>query len=746
MICTTRLALCVGALLLQGIAHAQSETGPAPRLIEKSNGAPVPPPPDLAALVARPASEVRALARHYDADRGSLRRKYTIPVAPSQYERLRRFHAGWLAGLDKLKAARLSGPARDDLAELGKRVEADLCDLDSACQRHAEIAPLVPFEPTVVGLEEARWRLDPFDPERLGATVTGLRHEIDRARETVAADLARGDATRGVFLTRDRANRAAEAVTNVRSILDHWYHFYAGYHPLFTWWVSQPFKEADAALEAYAKLLKDKAAARPAVEKPARLPYPRIVGPESAEVPDLAPLLARPSEMAAVIQRYQGDVDFRGRGPRANESSAERRARQQKQYEGWLEALGKIDFGRLTRDAQVDYLLLKSAIERDLKRLELPSAGPMRPRSRAGDEIVGRPIGRDALLAALAGEMISYSPEQLVELANREYAWCEAEMKKASREMGFGDDWKKAVEKVKTLHAAPGGQPKVVRDLALEAITYVRDHDLITVPPLAAETWRMDMLSPERQKFSPFFLGGEQILVSFPTDTMSHELKLQSLRGNNVHFSRATVHHELIPGHHLQQFMVSRYQPQRAMFATPFWTEGWAVCWEMVLYEKGFPKSPEDRVGFLFWRMHRCARVTFSLGFHLGKMTAQECIDFLVDKVGHERENATAEVRRSFAGGYPPLYQAAYLVGAKQFWALRKELVDSRKMTERQFHDAVLKESHMPVEMVRVALANHPLAPDYRPGWNFAGDLPAAEFPRREAPGGKGKAAVGGPG
>ena len=40
--------------------------------------------------------------------------------------------------------------------------------------------------------------------------------------------------------------------------------------------------------------------------------------------------------------------------------------------------------------------------------------------------------------------MILYTPEQLIALANKEFAWCEAEMKKASREMGFGDDWKKA--------------------------------------------------------------------------------------------------------------------------------------------------------------------------------------------------------------------------------------------------------------------------------------------------------------
>ena len=158
--------------------------------------------------------------------------------------------------------------------------------------------------------------------------------------------------------------------------------------------------------------------------------------------------------------------------------------------------------------------------------------------------------------------------------------------------------------------------------------------------------------------------------------------------------------------------MNARYQPQRSMFGTPFWTEGWAVYWEMVLFQRGFPRSPEDRVGLMFWRMHRCARVTFSLGFHLGKMTPPECIDFLVEKVGHERENATAEVRRSFAGSYPPLYQAGYLIGAKQFWALRQEQVATGKMTERAFHDAILKENHLPVEMVRAAITNQKLDRD----------------------------------
>ena len=68
-------------------------------------------------------------------------------------------------------------------------------------------------------------------------------------------------------------------------------------------------------------------------------------------------------------------------------------------------------------------------------------------------------------------------------------------------------------------------------------------------------------------------------------------------------------------------------------------------------------------MGALFWRMHRSARIIFSLNFHLGKMTPEQAIQFLVDTVGFERANAEGEVRRSFNGSYPPLYQVGYMIG-----------------------------------------------------------------------------------
>ena len=336
------------------------------------------------------------------------------------------------------------------------------------------------------------------------------------------------------------------------------------------------------------------------------------------------------------------------------------------------------------------------------------------------DPIIGDPIGAAGLAADLKHEMMPYTPERLIAIAEREYAWCEVEMKKASREMGFGDDWRKAVEKVKNTYVEPGKQPDLIRDLAREAEEFVERRELVTVPPLAKEIWRMEMMAPERQRVSPFFLGGETILVSYPTDGMTHEEKMMSMRGNNPHFSRSTVHHELIPGHHLQGFMTERYMRHRQVFSTPFWGEGWSLYWEMLLWDLNFPRSPEDRVGMLFWRMHRTARIIFSLRFHLGTMTPQEAVDFLVDRVGHERANAEAEVRRSFNGTYAPLYQVAYMIGGLQFRAMHRELVESGRMTNRQFHDAILQGGRMPVEMVRARLENLPLTRDYRAQWRFA--------------------------
>ncbi len=568
-------------------------------------------------------SELRDTVELFSADRAALLRRYAVDYSPARRERMRRFYGEWRDRLARVDFSALSPEGRVDDILLDNRLRYELSLLDREDRQFTEMAPWVPFARTLIDLEEARRRLETVDGAAAARALSAVAAQADSVRQRMAAPGAagRGAAAAGGAAAQGGAAaaaasravkivalRSAQLVDNLRRTLTAWQRYYAGYDPTTTWWTADPARRAGAALERYARALRE-----------------NVVG------------------------------------------------------------------------------------------------------FREGEEepVVGDPIGAEALRAELAHEMIPYTPEELIAIAEREFAWCEAEYRRAARDLGLGDDWRAALERVKNAYVAPGRQTDLVRDLAREAVAFVTSHDLVTVPPLADEIWRMEMMTPEQQRVSPFFLGGEVIRVSYPTDSMTNDDKLMTMRGNNPYFSRATVFHELIPGHHLQGYMTDRYYPYRDAFGTPFWTEGWSLYWEMLMWDLGFARTPEERIGMLFWRSHRAARIIFSLRVQLGTMTPDEAIDFLVTRVGHERANATAEVRRSFNGSYSPLYQAAYLLGGLQFRSLHAELVGSGRMTDRQFHDAVLQGGRMPVAMVRARLAGATLTRE-GPRWRFA-DQPGGQ-------------------
>ena len=649
----------------------------------------------------------------------------------------------WQAALAKIDSSKLSTTAKADLDALKAAVQANLAALDTDAASVAQVIPLVPFAPAIIKLNEARIRMEDVNSQQSAGVLTELTREIGRVKARVEAGLngaATGDALQ---VSKALATRGADSVDGLRNSVTTWFNFYNNYDPLFTWWMGMPYKQVDTALQDYAAFLRDKVAPADAIAAQplaplaalaalAAAPIAGTIPPAPAtrlnEVPDLQAIIALPQdEMRAVVQRFinPGGGPGGGRGGRgATNSPGGGRPRQY--YLDWLAALKTLDFDGLSRNAQVDYLFIKKTSERQIARIDFVlEDNPPRKTDNSG--IPGAARGRAGLLSDLADEMIPYTPEQLIALANREFAWHEEEMKKASRQMGFGDDWKRAVEKVKGMYVPPGGQPAVVRDMLFEAVDYLRAKDLITVPQIASESFHMSMMSPEAQLSAPFFLGGSQIIVSYPTNTMEHDVRLQSMRGNNIPFSHAVAFHEMIPGHNLVGYMGARYGSYRARIggSTPFFGEGWPLYWELLMYDLGFHDTPEERVGALFWRMHRCARIIFSLNFHMGIWSPQEAIDFLVDKVGHERDNATAEVRRSFQGGYGPLYQAAYLLGGLQLRGLRKELVDSRQMTNKQFHDEIMRQGSMPIALIRLGLTKQKLTRDMSIDWKFYGDLPA---------------------
>src|SRR5262249_15185742 len=119
------------------------------------------------------------------------------------------------------------------------------------------------------------------------------------------------------------------------------------------------------------------------------------------------------------------------------------------------------------------------------------------------------------------------------------------------------------------------------------------------------------------------------------------------------------------------------------------------------------------------WRMHRAARIIVSLKFHLGQMKPSEMVDFLVERVGHERFGATSEVRRFIGGGYSPLYQCGYMIGGLQLRALHRELVESGRMSDKEFSDTMLTYGPIPVDLIRAGMRSLPLDRSYRANWKF---------------------------
>ena len=626
--------------------------------------------PRLSSLVGRSTSELAGVVERFAADQSSLSRRYDAPESPDQQRRMREMYSGWRARLREIDFEKLGQEGKVDYVLLDNYLKHQLDLLSRQEKLLTETAPLVPFDDRLLGLQDARRRLVTMNAK-------------DAA--TVLANVARqADSLRALFEPAPRGEAASIATANAGAATQ------AGTAP-----------EGNASSDSGAR-------------RPPRAPAPkvsRIVAYRAAN--QLDQLRTVTGNWYRYYDGYDPMFSWWARDP----------------YRKLDEALTR--YARTLRERVVGYKPAEQSVAQGAAAAGRGGqGGGGGGRGGEGQDptnegpIVGIPIGTTGLNEDLAYEMIPYTPEELIAIAQREYAFSLSEMKKASREMGFGDDWKAAIEKVKNTYVEPGKQPDLIRDLARQAEAFFDAHDWVTIPPLAREDWRMEMMSPERQRVAPFFLGGESILVSYPTADMSEEDKLMSLRGNNPHFSHATVFHELNPGHHLQGFMQARYNAHRRIFSTPFWNEGQSLYWEMFLWDHGFQVTPEDRVGALFWRMHRSARIIFSLSFHLGKMTPEQAIQFLVDTVGFERANAEGEVRRSFNGSYPPLYQIGYMIGGLELRALHRELVDTKKMTDREFHDAVLQGGAMPIAMVRARLERVPLTRSGAAPWRFAEKLP----------------------
>lgn len=166
---------------------------------------------------------------------------------------------------------------------------------------------------------------------------------------------------------------------------------------------------------------------------------------------------------------------------------------------------------------------------------------------------------------------------------------------------------------------------------------------------------------------------------------------------------RTTVHHEGIPGHHLQiarALTTPTLHPwQRALCHIHGYAEGWAHHSESWAADLGLLDDPGDRLGMLLGQAWRAARIVIDSGLHLDlpipagrvpgadRWTYDVAVAVLRRVTGLGPRMAAFEVDRYLGW---PAQALAFRVGAKLFGEIRDDARSRPGWDERAFHDDLL--------------------------------------------------------
>ncbi|KAK7432262.1 hypothetical protein QQZ08_001207 [Neonectria magnoliae] len=245
--------------------------------------------------------------RRVGSDWKDLLKFYSISISKRRHQRLAQFYPDELGSLFQVPFEDLSQQDKVDFLLLRNflRREQRQLHLDEKAQKATQF--LLPFAPQIVAVS--------MQGDKTAGALDEIKRNIQQTQDATKAGK--------LHTSKITAYKAAQILNELRGQLQEFLRFYSSYDPMFDWWATKPWQEADAAIVQYLSVVKTKRAG----------------------------------------MRSDGD-----------------------------------------------------------------------------DEIVGEPVGRDGLVVELEAEMIPYTPEELIKLAEEKYKWCQEEMIAASKELGFGED------------------------------------------------------------------------------------------------------------------------------------------------------------------------------------------------------------------------------------------------------------------------------------------------------------------
>jgi uncharacterized protein (DUF885 family) len=163
------------------------------------------------------------------------------------------------------------------------------------------------------------------------------------------------------------------------------------------------------------------------------------------------------------------------------------------------------------------------------------------------------------------------------------------------------------------------------------------------------------------------------------------------------------AYHEGVPGHHWQIATAQELKgvPQfRKLIPFTAYQEGWALYAEWLAKEAGwYEGNPFGDLGRLQAELFRAVRLVVDTGIHAKRWTREKAITYMRDKTSMGEKEVTAEIERYIVN---PGQACAYKVGMLKIQELRKRAQTElgTKFDQRQFHDVVLTNGALPLEIL----------------------------------------------
>ncbi|MEY2500446.1 MAG: hypothetical protein QOI07_780 [Verrucomicrobiota bacterium] len=173
---------------------------------------------------------------------------------------------------------------------------------------------------------------------------------------------------------------------------------------------------------------------------------------------------------------------------------------------------------------------------------------------------------------------------------------------------------------------------------------------------------------------------------------------------------RTLAYHEGVPGHHWQIATAQELKglPQfRKLIPFTAYSEGWALYTEWLAKEAGwYDGDPFGDLGRLQAELFRGVRLVVDTGIHAKRWPREQAINYMHDKTGMGEKEVTAEIERYIVN---PGQACAYKVGMLKIQELRRRAQTElgTRFDQRQFHDAVLKNGALPLDILEEQVANY---------------------------------------